>query len=197
MKIVRYTSTLILVFYLLTLSIGVSFGDDEGASGISLFEYLSGERKSFEQITGAPANLLVVTETTCYSCIKELRAMELLKAKYRDSISISAAFIDRQGLAKVQKYLEFYQFDLDNLLIDPDSTISRKFNVTYIPTLLIFDQNGNETYRKEGFVVGEESLYSQKIDEMIYSKSARRTRRPEPSQESAPKKTTGCASTPG
>lgn len=197
MRFIRNIALFILVFYLTTLSVGVSLGREVATPGFSLYEYLTADRMTFDNILKTKANLLIVTETTCYSCIKELRAMELLKAKYRENISVSAAFVDRQGLDRIEKYLEFYRFDLDNLLIDPGGEIARNFNVTYIPTMMIFDRDGNEVYRKQGFTDGDESLFSAKIDEVLYPKSVKRARKTVPAPESAPRKTTGCASTPG
>ncbi|UCF31178.1 MAG: hypothetical protein JSV26_01785 [bacterium] len=198
MNIARNISLLIILLYLSTLSIGVSFGRPETQPDFTVLEYLSGERVEFERVHLAPANLLVVTETTCYSCIKELRALELLKAKYRDSISVSAAFVDRHGLARIERYLEFYDFQLDNILIDSSSDIPKYLGVDYIPTIIIFDRRGNEFFRKKGFNDGDESLFSAKVDEILYSRTVRRTEEEEEAEPSDDtRKTTGCASTPG
>ncbi len=71
MKIVRALCLLILVPFLLTLSVGVQAQKEERPD-FSLMEYKSGERKTFEDILKAKVNVMVVTSTTCGSCIIEL-----------------------------------------------------------------------------------------------------------------------------
>jgi thiol-disulfide isomerase/thioredoxin len=198
MTILKKLSFAIVAFFVISLSIGVSFGNQEGKDFL-IHDFKSGETKSFQDILATKANMVIVTETTCYSCIKELQAMELLRAKYKDNLLIAAVFVDRQGLNKVEKYLEYYNFDLDMLLVDEGSAIPRNFKVTYIPTLLMFDQEGNEVFRKEGFNPGDESLFSKKIEEIVYAESPRKRDKAKTKSDEAPgsvKKTSGCASTP-
>jgi len=199
MTILKKLSFAVVAFFVISLSIGVSFGNQEGKDFL-IHDFKSGETKSFQDILATKANMVIVTETTCYSCIKELQAMELLRAKYKDNLLIAAVFVDRQGLKKVEKYLEYYNFDLDMLLVDESSAIPRNFKVTYIPTLLMFDQEGNEVFRKEGFNPGDESLFSKKIEEIVYAESPRKQDKAKTkSAESSGsvKKTSGCASSPG
>ena len=218
MKFLKYSSFALLFFFVISLSVGVSLGDQD-TQEILILDYKSGETKKFQDLLLTRANIIILTETTCYSCIKELQAMEIIRAKYRGDVAVIADFIDRQGLAKVERYLEYYNFDLDMLLVDESSALPRKYQVNYIPTMIIFDQDGNLMFRKEGFQEGDESLISKKIEEIIHTDSARAqagtdtdsaakgsstgkaSSKEEPTKAApAPeqvKKTSGCASSPG
>ena len=193
MRALRHISLFLVIAFLVAISIGISFGDEEKPD-FFLRDYKSGVKKSLKDILITKANLLIVTETSCYSCIKELKSMEWLRAKYKGDISVTVSFVDREGWSRVKKYLDFYNFDLDLFLIDSSSTIPQRFQVTYIPTMIIFDAAGNEVYRKQGFAEGEESLISAKIDEILYAKPVRMAREPS-AEETEVKKTSGCAST--
>ena len=118
MKTLRTINLLVLITFVLSISVGV-YAQKEEHPDFSLIEYKSGKQQSFKDILTTKANIMVVTSTTCGSCISELRAMDWIKAKYRGDLSVTAVFIDRGGESRVYRYLEYYKFDLDRFLMDP------------------------------------------------------------------------------
>ncbi|UCG39132.1 MAG: TlpA family protein disulfide reductase [bacterium] len=196
MRIHRALSVPLLLLFLFSLTVGISYGVEERPD-FSLFEYKSGQKKSFNDILLTRANVMVVTETTCVSCIKELRSLDWLRAKYRGDMAVIGVFVDREGESRVIRYLDYYKFDLDMFLVDPGNEIPLKFKVDFLPTMIIFDEKGNEVRRKKGFEQGDESLISAMVDEVLNRKRAAARAVPTPSATAvAPeKRTTGCAST--
>ena len=197
MKTLRTINLLILLAFLLSLSVGV-YAQEEEKTDFSLMEYKSGERHSFKDILTTKVNIMVITSTTCGSCIAELKAMDWIRAKYKGDMSVTAVFVDRAGEARVYRYLKYYNFDLDKILVDPGGAVPGRFEAHIIPTMIMFDNKGNEHYRKEGFSSGDESMIIYKAEEIIYNKKrvVQKTAARQPS-ETAPavRKTTGCAST--
>lgn len=209
----RAISLLMLGAFLCMLSISVH-AQDEAARDFSLIEYKSGKKHTFEDILTTRANVLIVTSTTCGSCISELKAMDWIRAKYKGDMSVTAVFIDRGGESRVFRYLKYYNFDLDRFLVDPGGAVPSRFNAPTVPTMIMFDKKGNERFRKVGFAAGDESLIINKAEEIMYGERKRqkleeaRAREKQETgaaavepeaDEAAPRvrKTTGCASTKG
>jgi thiol-disulfide isomerase/thioredoxin len=199
LKILRTLCLLILVPFLLTLSVGVQAQKEERPD-FSLMEYKSGEQKSFKDILKAKVNVMVITSTTCGSCISELKALDWIRAKYKGNMAVIAVFIDRGGESRVYRYLEYYDFDLDMFLVDPGGEVPSRFKAYTVPTMIMFDKKGNERYRKEGFKDGDESLIITRAEEIMYKKKPKVPMASGPADAqndetvTAPK-TTGCAST--
>jgi len=197
----RTINLLVLITFLLSISVGV-FAQEEEKPDFSLVEYKSGKRHSFEDILTTRVNVMVVTSTTCGSCISELRAMDWIRAKYKGDMSVTAVFIDRDGESRVYRYLKYYNFDLDRFLVDPGGAVPSRFDTPTVPSMIMFDKKGNERFRKTGFTAGDESLIIAQAEEIMYKKrkdTARRTqdavKTSEAEQYAPAPKTTGCAST--
>jgi thiol-disulfide isomerase/thioredoxin len=201
LKITRTICFALLIPFLLTLSVGVQ-AQEEDPRDFSLMEYKSRETKSFQDILTTKVNVMVVTSTTCGSCISELKALDWIRAKYKGDMSIIAVFIDRGGEDRVYRYLEYYDFDLDMFLVDPGGAVPSRFKAYTVPTMIMFDKKGNERYRKVGFNDGDESLIITRAEEIMYKKKAKSPlAAEEPAVEdngivsAPPVKTTGCATT--
>jgi len=212
LKKLRTVNLLILIAFVLSISVGV-YAQEEERPDFSLIEYKSGKQQSFKDILTAKVNVMVVTSTTCGSCISELKAMDWIRAKYKGDLSVTAVFIDRGGESRVYRYLEYYKFDLDRFLVDPGGAVPSRFDASTVPTMIMFDKKGNERFRKVGFTAGDESVIIAQAEEIMYGKKKAEARRardagktpvektPEEAQavteKSAPevRKTTGCAST--
>jgi thiol-disulfide isomerase/thioredoxin len=198
LKVTRTICFALLIPFLLTLSVGVQ-AQEEDPRDFSLMEYKSREIKNFQDILTTKVNVMVVTSTTCGSCISELKALDWIRAKYKGDMSVIAVFIDRGGEGRVYRYLEYYDFDLDMFLVDPGGAVPSRFKAYTVPTMIMFDKKGNERYRKVGFNAGDESLIITRAEEIMYQKKAKAPLAApgvDSGVVSAPAvKTTGCAST--
>ncbi|UCF88122.1 MAG: hypothetical protein JSV70_06795 [bacterium] len=200
MRKLRLINLMILILFLLSISVG-SYAQDEEAPDFSLFDYKSRQIQSFKDIITTRVNIMIITSTTCVSCISELRAMDWIRAKYRGDMSVTTVFTDRGGEDRVFRYLDYYAFDLDRFLMDPGGTVPARFKAPTVPTMIMFDRKGVEQYRKEGYKNGDESLIISKAEEIMYPRRAVRRTPSETAASSstatpsAAPKTTGCAST--
>jgi len=183
----------------MSISVGV-YAQEEERPDFSLIDYKSQKRHSFKDILTTKVNIMIITSTTCGSCISELRAMDWIRAKYRGDMSVTAVFVDRSEESRVYRYLEYYNFDLDQILLDPGGSVPSRFNAPSVPTMIMFDKKGNERFRKQGFTAGDESLIITQAEGIMYGKkkeTGRRAKSTEKTSEAAQTvpKTTGCAST--
>ncbi|MDF1526414.1 MAG: TlpA disulfide reductase family protein [bacterium] len=210
MKKIRSINLLVFIAFMLSISVGV-YAQEEDRPDFSLIEYKSGQQQSFKDILTTRVNIMVVTSTTCGSCISELKAMDWIRAKYKGDLSVTAVFIDRGGELRVYRYLEYYKFDLERFLVDPGGAVPSRFNAPTVPTMIMFDKKGNERFRKVGFSAGDESLIIAQAEEIMFGKKPD-TGRPstglgtgrtqdavktDDTAQGVPdvRKTTGCAST--
>lgn len=192
---------LVIIAFLLSISVGVHAQEEERPD-FSLIEYKSGKRHSFKDILTTKVNVMIITSTTCGSCISELKAMDWIRAKYKGDMSVTAVFIDRRGESRVYGYLKYYNFDLDKFLVDPGGAVPSRFAASTVPTMIMFDKKGNERFRKTGFTAGDESLIITKAEEIMYGKRKGEGRRAkggaktsEGAQVAPGPKTSGCATT--
>jgi hypothetical protein len=95
-----------------------------------------------------------------------------MKGRYKGRISVTAIFLDREGWPRVKKYLDFYQFDLDHSLVDSAQTAPERFKTNFVPSLIVFDRQGTELYRKRGFVDGEEAMLDEAVQGLLYPGTA-------------------------
>jgi thiol-disulfide isomerase/thioredoxin len=195
----RTISLLVLITFLLSLSVGV-YAQEEERPDFSLIEYKSQQRQSFKDILTTKVNVMVVTSTTCGSCISELRAMDWIRAKYKGDMSVTAVFVDRSEKSRIYRYLEYYNFDLDRIMLDPGGSVPSRFNTPTVPTMIMFDKKGNERFRKEGFTAGDESLIITQAEGILYGRKQNAGRSTQDAVQAtgetqAKPRTTGCAST--
>jgi thioredoxin-related protein len=191
-KKTRSACLLILIGFLCTLSVGV-YAQEEERPDFSLLEYQTGERHTFEDMLTARLNIMVVTSTTCGSCIRELKAMDRIRENYAGDMSVTAIFVDRGGESRVSRYLRYYRFDLDRILVDPGGAVPSRFNAPIVPTMIMFDRQGRELSRKTGFVDEDEALIMSRAEELMYGRKQGEGKAPEGQEAPGMKKTTGCA----
>ncbi len=199
MKKHRIACMTILTLFVISLSVSVSLGEEKPGDFL-LRDFRSGQKLSFKDILTRKLNILVVTETTCYSCIKELQFLETLRDKYSSKVSFTVAFTDKRGWSRVKNYLDFYRFELDRFLIDETRTIPRIFDAPTVPTMIFLNRKGAEVHRRTGFSEKDNDLIVSEISNALKGRPV--TAGTEPDElRSAPEKTPaprtrGCASLP-
>ena len=92
---------------------------------------------------------MVITSTTCGSCISELKAMDWIRAKYKGDMSVTAVFIDRGSESRVYRYLEYYNFDLDRILVDPGGEVPSRFVAPTVPVMIMMARKGTSVSAKK------------------------------------------------
>ncbi|HKJ79505.1 MAG TPA: TlpA disulfide reductase family protein, partial [Prolixibacteraceae bacterium] len=71
-----------------------------------------------------------------------------------------------RSIAKVKPFANSMNVEYP-IVLDPDQDLVSQFNVTVFPTLLVFNQNGEEVFVHEGFNPGDDNLIGQKLSELL------------------------------
>ncbi len=95
---------------------------------------------------GTPTILMFWT-TWCPSCKKELPELEKLRQTHGDKVNIITVSLDEKREA-LEKYFEEHSLDLP--VYYGDEAIARKFSVQAIPTLVMFDGEGQQVFAQPG-----------------------------------------------
>lgn len=96
--------------------------------------------------SGKPTMVLFWT-TWCPSCKQEIPEMELLNKSHGDKMNIITISLDEK-VAALDKFFEKGMLDLPVYV--GDQAIAEKFNVSAIPTLVIFNKEGKMTFAQPG-----------------------------------------------
>ena len=100
--------------------------------------------------------------TWCHPCLREIAAVQ---ENYEDWIEevdfdmLAVSIDEGQNSAKVKPLAESKGWPW-NVLLDPNSELTRGMGISSIPFVLIIDGNGKTVYRHNGYTDGaEEELY--------------------------------------
>lgn len=142
---------------ILLLSLGLlacSGGTDEAgsskgtASGTGAFPAMGvAELDDFLKANTGTPTIAMVWTTWCPSCKQALPELEALNKSHGDQVSVMAISVDESSEA-----LEEYFADkaLDLPVYHGDEALARKFGIQAIPTMLIFDKNGQLVMNEAG-----------------------------------------------
>ena len=95
---------------------------------------------------GKPTMLLFWT-TWCPSCKQEIPEMEALNASHGDRVNVITVSLD-ENVEALDAFFKDGKIDLP--VYHGDDAIARKFGVEAIPTLVMFDKKGQQTFAKAG-----------------------------------------------
>ena len=105
--------------------------------------------------------------TWCIPCIKEIDVLSKLIEKYGDKVSVILINTDDPGkIGKVKSFVNSKKYLKKNnyhIVMDYNRKLSRRFNAQPIPLSLIVENN-NITYRKRGFIPGDENIFEKELD---------------------------------
>lgn len=122
---------------------------------------MNGKIVNTDAIAHPGSNLLILTwKSDAKSSILCLDAMALLKdtiAKSTQTKVVMINFDPVQDVTKVEKMLKEHQWTFDNYL-DPNDEFKRAAAISFLPVILLVDQNNRIVYRKAAFYLGDEQL---------------------------------------
>ncbi len=111
--------------------------------------------------SGKPTMVLFWT-TWCPSCKEEMPEMEKLRKSHGDKLNVITISLDEQKSA-LEAYFSKNKLDLP--VYHGDEAIARKFEIQAIPTLVIFDKDGTQTFAKAG--IFPHSMLESMADKLI------------------------------
>ena len=121
------------------------------------------EGKSFN-LNDYKGNVIILNiwATWCKPCIAEFESLEKVKEKFKDK-NIKIVAVSNEDLKLINSFLDKRKFDLEFIKLNGDLSY---FNAYSLPTTVVFDKNGNESFRLTGGVDFNTNNFIEKIYEI-------------------------------
>lgn len=129
---------------------------------------LDNARKSYSELKGENLTVIDFWATWCQPCLRSIPELNALYNEY-SSRGVSFIGISIDGPRNQSKLKPFvHSMGLDYpVLRDVNSEVMSELNVSTVPTLLIFDREGELLYYHEGYRPGDEAFIRKKIEENL------------------------------
>jgi len=125
----------------------------------------SGENVRLEEQRGKVV-MINFWASWCAPCRKEMPLLEELHDRYEQAGFTLFGVNVEQNPEAAQKFLDDVGVTFP-ILFDPDSTASRAYQVSAMPTTVMVDRDGNVRYVNRGYKEGDEAKYRDQIRELI------------------------------
>jgi len=121
------------------------------------------EGKSFD-LNDYEGNVIILNiwATWCKPCIAEFESLEKVKEKFKDK-NIKIVAVSNEDLKLINSFLDKRNFDLEFIKLNGDLSY---FNAYSLPTTVVFDKNGDESFRLTGGVDFNTNNFIEKIYEI-------------------------------
>lgn len=130
---------------------------------------VAGKQMSLAQYNGKVV-MLNFWATWCRPCRTEMPSMQKLYHAYKDKdFVILAVSVDRKGKGDVNEFVRQNGYTFP-ILLDPDSTVSDRYHVPYLPATFIIDRQGRIVSREYGGRSWDSPAVKSKIDELLSKK---------------------------
>ena len=106
--------------------------------------------------------ILNIWATWCKPCIAEFESLEKVKEKFQDR-NIKIIAVSNEDLKLINKFLDKRKYNLKFIKLNGDLSY---FNAYSLPTTVVFDKNGEETFRLTGGVDFNTNNFINKIIEI-------------------------------
>ncbi|GGM96337.1 hypothetical protein GCM10010967_32440 [Dyadobacter beijingensis] len=130
---------------------------------------MNGKIVNTASIAHPGANLLILTwESESKGAVLALDAMTLLKDTIANKTKTKVIMINFDPAAdakKVEAMRKEHQWTFENYL-DPNGEFKRAAAISYLPVILVVDQNNKIVYRKAAFYLGDEQVILQELQKL-------------------------------
>ena len=121
------------------------------------------EGKSFDlNLYEGNVIILNIWATWCKPCIAEFESLEKVREKFKDK-NIKIVAVSNEDLKLINSFLNKRKFDLEFIKLNGDLSY---FNAYSLPTTVVFDKNGDESFRLTGGVDFNTNNFIEKIYEI-------------------------------
>jgi len=152
--------------FLLNLSLILTFASCNITSNKAEenFSILSDLEGNYYDLNDYKGNVLILNiwATWCKPCIAEFESLEKVKEKFKDK-NIKIVAVSNEDLKLINSFLDKRKFDLEFIKLNGDLSY---FNAYSLPTTVVFDKNGDESFRLTGGVDFNTNNFIEKIYEI-------------------------------
>jgi peroxiredoxin len=102
----------------------------------------------------------------CGPCRQEMPLLDKLHNRYkRLGFTVLGVNVE-QDTSKANRYLQDVKVSFP-ILFDPNNTVSKRYDVSAMPTTVIIDRNGNMRYLHKGYKPGYEKEYQKQVRALL------------------------------
>ena len=135
------------------------------------FDLHNGKKINLTDLLDEGPLVLQFWATWCAPCKKEMFHLDKIQKKFKNKgVNVLCVNTDKiKSIPKAKAFIKQKRYDM-LVALDPSLSVYRKLSIALMPTLMIFDKDGNIVFRKEGYISGDE-LEIEKNVEVILSNS--------------------------
>ena len=132
------------------------------------FNLFNGNKTSIEELLNKGPLVVQFWAIWCSPCKKEMYYLDKIQEKYKES-GVNIVCVNTDNLKSIPKAKAFVRQKKYNFLValDPSAEIFKKLNASVMPTTLIFDQDGQIIFSKEGYINGDEKKVEEKLRSIL------------------------------
>ena len=129
---------------------------------------LDGNTVELKSLIGEKLTVLDFWATWCGPCVRSIPQLVKISEDYKDK-GVSLIGINEDGPRNLSKVKPFVRTRRVNYTVvaDTEGSMLQDLNVSALPTLLIFNAEGKELFRHEGFFPGDESLIREELERLL------------------------------
>lgn len=156
--------------FILLLLFNGFFGSSAQIPDISLYN-IKNEYFNIRELQGESLTIVDFWATWCKPCLIAIPEINKIYEEFKPSgVSVIGINIDSpRNQSKVRPFANARGMEYE-LLLDPDQNAMQLMNVMVVPTLVIFNNKGEQVFVHEGFKPGDQIVLKEKIKELLSSK---------------------------
>ena len=153
-----------LVGIFLLIAVAVSYAQEP----VFRIQDMDNQWKSYSDLKGEKVTVIDFWATWCQPCVRSLPLMNEMAEAYRSKgVNFIGISIDGpRNQSKVKPFITSRGITYP-ILKDVNSEVMAELNVTAVPTLIIYDAQGEMVMFHEGFKPGDEDLIREEIDNIL------------------------------
>lgn len=129
---------------------------------------LDNQWKEYEELKGSSLTILDFWATWCQPCLRSIPHLIEMSQEYSDrGVAFIGISVDgTRNQSKIRPFVESMGVEYP-ILRDIDSELMSDLGVTAVPTLLVYNAEGELVYFHEGYRPGDESVIRKEIESQL------------------------------
>ncbi len=148
---------------LMDSEVELSVGDP--APEFSLPNLATDQMESLKDYLGKPIVLFFI-QSACYSCLQEAKALQKLKDKLDNKVTMLAVGVDLLGKPMLVSWASHNNIDYP-VLLEPIFSVPEKYGFSFTPSSVIIDKEGKIAFIHAGYRPQDIEVFETKLKELL------------------------------